>query len=393
MARGWKILVLTLLALAVIVLGYTLRAIFMPLLVALLIAYILNPIINLLEANKVPRIRSIVELYALLLVIVAALILWALPAAFSQGREFVEDTFTGQDPKINRLKPYLQKIGFEDWDQVLTTVKEKIKGHESELAKAGGTIAGAVASVMTQSISGFVTVFSFIALVPVYLFFLLKNLNPWWERIKQCIPRSYRVQVLSTLEKIHRTNAAFFRGQLTISLIEGAILFIGLWIFGVRFSLLFGLIFAVLSIVPFLGFSVAFVGTLLFVLIDTGGFTTAFWFVVGVFVLIQVLEGLVLQPMILGKETGLHPIMIILALLVSGELFGFFGMLIAIPIATTVKILFDDYVWPMFEEVADLTKVRAKPEGESPPPATEPTQPATEGQKPEAGSPKPEAGS
>jgi predicted PurR-regulated permease PerM len=137
----------------------------------------------------------------------------------------------------------------------------------------------------------------------------------------------------------------------------------------VGYSLLFGLLYAVLSIVPYLGVTVMFATVELYVLADTGQFGSAFWLTAGIFALIQVLESAVLQPMILGKETGLHPILIILALLSASQLLGLFGMLLAIPLASTLKILFEDYVRPLFEDVADLTRIRRKPEleGAAPP--------------------------
>jgi predicted PurR-regulated permease PerM len=106
---------------------------------------------------------------------------------------------------------------------------------------------------------------------------------------------------------------------------------------------------------------IGFTVTELFVLADTGTIGRTFLLVAGLYAAIQVLEGVLLQPAIMGKETGLHPIGIILALLVCGQLFGVFGMLIAVPIASTAKILFEDYVWPMFSDVADLTRVRSRP--------------------------------
>src|SRR5262249_29454201 len=106
-----------------------------------------------------------------------------------------------------------------------------------------------------------------------------------------------------------------------------------------------------------------------YVLADTGQFGEKFWMVVGLFALIQGLEAAVFQPLILGKETGLHPMVVILALLSAGQLLGLFGVLLAIPLTSTLKILFQDYVRPMFEEVADLTRVRRKPEDAAIPPA------------------------
>lgn len=371
MTRSWKIAALALLALGAVVFAYHLRAIFMPLLTALLLAYVLNPVLNALERRRIPRIASIAGLYAALAALAAVLALWGLPKAAVEARQFVRETFTDDNAKINkvilwsgtRLKDWL---GAENWEEVRRNLQSRMKGHEGDLAQAGGKIAGAVVTFMTRSVSGFVAVFSFVALVPVYLFFLLKNMNPWWEKVRHAIPRAYRGRALSTLGRIHRANAAFFRGQLSISLIEGVLVFLALLLMGVKFSFLFGTLYAVLSLVPFLGVVIGFTVTELFVLADTGGFTTTFFLVAGLFAAIQVLEGCLLQPLILGRETGLHPIGVILALLVCGELFGIFGMLIAVPIASTAKILFEDYVWPAFQEVADLTRVIPK-EGAAPP--------------------------
>ena len=223
-------------------------------------------------------------------------------------------------------------------------------------------------SFLTGGISTLFSIVSFLILVPVYLFFLLKNLNPWWERLTHWIPRAYRTQTLSTLGRIHRANMSFFRGQIIISFLEGLIIFVGLSLFKVGYPLLFALLYAVASVIPFLGVITMFVGVELFVLADTGQFGMTFWLVAGLFGLIQVLEAAVFQPLILGKETGLHPMVIILALLSAGQLLGLFGVLLAIPLASTMKILFEDYVRPIFEEVADLTRVRRRPEDAETPP-------------------------
>lgn len=374
MSRSWKVVFLVTLALATIVFSYFLRAVFMPLVVALLLAYILNPVITGLEKRRVPRMASIVGVYLILALLLAGLFVWAIPAGVAQAKDFVRDTFTAENAKAQRVilwgdRQLKDWLGAENWDHAVKNLRERMKGHESELAQAGGAVVAWLFAFMTSSIGGFVAVFSFVALVPVYLFFLLRNMNPWWEKVKHAIPRAYRDRALATLIRIHHANSAFFRGQITISLIEGAIVFVALSLIGVKFSLLFGALYAILSIIPFLGVVTMFTVTELFVLADTGAFGRMFLLVAALYALIQVLEGSLLQPTIMGRETGLHPIAIILALLVCGQLFGIFGMLIAVPIASTVKILFEDYVWPMFSEVADLTRVRPRPpaEGAAPP--------------------------
>ncbi|MFN3485449.1 MAG: AI-2E family transporter [Planctomycetota bacterium] len=374
MTRPWKAALLAALAIAALALIYALRAVFLPLLVALLLAYILNPLVTALERRNVPRPLSIAAVYALLAGGTALALLWAVPRAVAEGREFLDVTFTSKDARIHRLLPYLERwFGWENWEQVLEEVRRRIQGHEAELARAGGSILGAVVSFAAGSLRGFLSVVSFVVLVPVYLFFALWRMNEGWERFSRALPEPYRERTLATLGRIHRANAAFFRGQITICAIEGLIVFAGLALIGVKFALLFGALYAVLALVPFVGVTVGFAATSLFVVVDTGGFGRDFFLVTGLFVAIQVLEGAVLQPLILGKETGLHPIAVILALFVFGELFGFLGMLLAIPLASTAKILFEDYVWPAFREVAQTRAV--SPSGSPAPPATPATSP------------------
>lgn len=378
MTRGWKIAVLTGLALAIFALAYYLRSVFLPFLVALLLAYVLNPAIVFLESRRVPRMASIAGVYVILIAVLAGIFLWAVPAAFGQASDFVKVTFLGEKPKIQqllaRVEPALQRaMGPEKSAEAMRSVRERVAAFKQDLPTLGGRWLRDGLGYMTGGIAGLLAVFSFIVLVPVYLFFLLSNLNPWWDGLTHWIPRAYRTQTLSTLGRIHRANMSFFRGQGTICLLEGFIVFLGLQIIGVPYPLLFGLLYALLSVIPFLGVVTMFTVVELFVLADTGRFGSMFFLTAGLFALIQILEGAVFQPLILGKETGLHPMIIMLALLCSGQLFGLFGMLLAIPLASTVKILFEDYVRPMFEDVADLTRVRKKTEAEgAAPPAVSP---------------------
>ena len=379
MTRGWKIAVLLGISLLVLGLAYYLRAVFLPFLVALLLAYVLNPILVFLEKKNVPRMASITGVYMVLVGAVAAILIWAVPSAFREATDFVKVTFMGEKPKyqllLAKVQPALEKsLGPEKTADIMTDVRARIAAFKAEIPGLSGKVLGQGLTWMTGGIASLLSVFTFLVLVPVYLFFLLCNLNPWWKSFTHYIPRSYRAQTLSTLGRIHRANMSFFRGQVTICLIEGLIIFIGLQIIGVPYALLFGLLYAILSVVPYLGVVTMFTTVELFVLADTGQFGRTFFLAAGVFALIQVLEAAVFQPMILGKETGLHPMVIILSLLSFGHLLGLFGMLLAIPLASTAKILFEDYVRPMFEEVADITHVRRRPEAEGavPPPAPNP---------------------
>lgn len=373
MSRGVKIAILSALSLAILGLAYYLRSVFLPFLVALLLAYVLDPLLLYLERRKVPRMASVAGVYVIILGVLAAIGIWAVPAAFGQASDFVKVTFLGEHPKYQQLlakaEPALQgALGPERGADVMQAVRDRVATFKTDLPGLSGRVLTDAIGYMTGGIASILSVVLFILLVPIYLFFLLKNLSSWWEGFTHWIPRAYRSRTLQTMGRIHRANMAFFRGQITICILEGFIIFLGLQLIGVHYPMLFGLLYATLSIIPYLGVITMFASVELFVLADTGQFGSTFWLAAGLFGLIQVLEAAVFQPMILGKETGLHPMIIILALLSAGQMFGLFGMLLAIPLASTAKILFDDYVRPMFEEVADLTRVRRRPEVEGAPP-------------------------
>lgn len=368
LTRAQKIAVLVVLALGALFVGYLLRAVFTPLLVALALAYIFNPLLEVLERRGVPRLAGVIGVYVLLLGLTALFVFVGIPALVAEGASFVRDV-SKPDARVHQLVmkagDFLkERMGVENWREMYEAVKARLSGHWGEVAKTGANVAAGILAFATSSVGAFLAVLGFVALVPVYLFFLLMNLNAWWERFTHMIPKAVRPRALATLARIHRANASFFRGQTTIGAIEATLVFLTLWIAGAKLSLLFGLAYFVLSLIPFVGPFTWLFGTLLFTLVDTGAFGGLFFTVLALFAAIQVLESAVLQPTILGKETGLHPILITLALMSFGQLFGIFGMLIAIPLACALKIVIEDYVWPMFAEVAELTSVRRKPEDE-----------------------------
>src|SRR5262245_6384689 len=143
MSRGWKIAILAALAVGVIGLAYYLRAVFLPPLVALLLAYILNPVLAALERRNVPRMATIAGIYVVLMTILSLGVFWAVPAAFSQATDFVKDTFLGENPKINRLivkiEPTLvRSLGPEQAKDLVQAAKEKVAEIKHDLPNMSG---------------------------------------------------------------------------------------------------------------------------------------------------------------------------------------------------------------------------------------------------------------
>ena len=376
----WKTLLILGLVVVALLLAVRLSVVFTPLLIAFLLTYIWNPVVTHLE-RWMPRVAAIGVIYIVFFGTLTLIAIFALPVLVRQTVTFVDEGFIGEqfedrngngerdadepytDANGNRRydPPRFQKfvawtedrlhewLGADGLKEAYAKVRERIRGRESDIFAALQEAAGTLLQGAVSSIKGALTVLSFFVFIPIYMFFLLKNMNRWWSLFQKLIPYSYRDQALRAMTRIHEANAAFFRGQIMIAAIEGAIVCTVLTILGVKLSFFFGLMYAVLAIIPYVGVITVFSLTSVFVLADQG-FGGTFYGVVALFLSIQVLENLVLQPIILGKETGLHPMAIIIALFVFADLFGFLGVLLAVPLASMTIILAQEYLMPILRE-------------------------------------------
>ena len=396
----WKTLLILGIVVVALLLAVRLSVVFTPLLIAFLLTYIWNPVVTRLE-RWMPRVAAIAALYVAFFGTVILVAAFALPVLVRQGISFVDEGFIGErvledrnknggwdsgepfedadkngrydPPRFKKFVDWSEErlhdwLGADGWKQAYTKITERLRGRESDIVAALQEAGGTVLKGAVSSLKGAFTVLSYVVFIPIYLFFLLKNMNRWWALFQKLIPYSYRDQAMRALTRIHEANAAFFRGQIMIAAIEGCLVFTVLTILGVRLSLLFGLMYAVLAIIPYVGVITVFTLTSMFVLADKG-FGGTFYAIVILFLSIQVLENLVLQPLILGKETGLHPMTIIIALFVFADLFGFLGILLAVPLASMTIILAQEYLMPILleGERSGDTSIRKLPLGSDPP--------------------------
>jgi predicted PurR-regulated permease PerM len=203
--------------------------------------------------------------------------------------------------------------------------------------KAGGIAATILASAKQ---SGFVML-AFLAnfvLVPVVTFYLLRDWDELVGHIKSLIPRKYFDDVITLTRNSDEVLGAFLRGQITVMFCLGVIYSLGLWLVGIDLSLLIGMTAGAVSFVPYLGFIVGIVLAGIAAFLQFQEFLPLLW-VALVFGVGQALEGMVLTPMLVGDKIGLHPVAVIFAVLAGGQLFGFFGVLLALPVAAVIMVL------------------------------------------------------
>lgn len=219
-----------------------------------------------------------------------------------------------------------------------------------------------------EGASLFASIFSWVSwllLCPLYIFYLLLEIDPLVAKIRGYLPGRYRGTVVRIAGKIDRTMASFFRGRLLICVFKGLGTSVGLLIVGVPFALPLGIAAGFLALVPYVGIWFAIIPTVLLTWLDAQSIGPLLG--VGcVFAAMEVLEGFWMVPTFLGKEVGLHPLTVIVTMLVFAELLGFIGILLSVPLAAIAKILLEEFVMPLVREFA------AEPESPRPPPPGRP---------------------
>jgi predicted PurR-regulated permease PerM len=364
MQRERRNLALLLILTLALFLAWSIRAALNPLLLGYLAAFVLHPVVARLERAGWSR-RAAVNLtfVASFLLVGVVAFLMAL-----QARAFVVEL--AQDPEVEarlreellRLRGWVAKLlGPEavpdpesiDLAALRAWLQERLLENR-EAAQAMGK-QGLLAAGQTLRFLG--ALLGTLVLVPLYAYFLLFELARVHAFVQRYLPAAQRERITSAAAQIGEVIASFLRGRLGIALLKGALLALGFWIVGLRYPLFFGLMAGFLSIVPLLGPSVGFLLAFLAGLIDFGLLETTAR--VGTVVIVgEVVEGYLLVPKILGDSLGLHPMVVIFALLAGGSALGMFGVLIALPLTASLMIVARAFVLPALKKWADEDSAR-----------------------------------
>ena len=324
------------LAVAVVLLAllYLLGPILAPFVAAAILAYICNPLVARLCGWKAPRTLAVVLVMSGLLLLSVVLLLIMLPLLEKEAALLVARVPEWLDAARSRLLPQLQQwlgTGFE-WNN--PALKEALL---SRWQSAGGLAAkllpwlGAGGGVLIAQLVN-------LLLIPVVMFYLLRDWDGLLARVDGLIPRHWHGKATEIAGEVDRVLAEFLRGQVAVMLLMSVYYVLSLWLVGLEFSLPIGIIAGMLVFVPYLGM---LLGLLLASLAAVMQFTSfsdvvLVWTVFGVG---QLLEGMVVTPWLVGKRIGLHPLAVIFALLAFGQLFGFFGVLLALPLAAILLVV------------------------------------------------------
>lgn len=331
LALRWQWLILLLVLGGII---YLLSPVLMPFVAAALFAYLADPIVDRLE-RWMGRGLAVSLVFLVMTIVVIGFVLVLVPFIERQISSFLTQLPVWVDWFQTRATPWLEaRFGISP--DILDTQK-LIGALQANWKEAGGFAAAVLARVSKSGLAVVGWTLNLV-MIPVVAFYLLRDWDVLVERIHALIPRSVEPVVSQLARESDDVLGAFLRGQLSVMIALGVFYGVGLWLVGVSVGPLIGMIAGLISFVPYLG---AITGVLMGVIAALVQYQD--WahvaLVLGVFVIGQTLEGYVLVPKLVGDKIGLHPVAVIFAVLAGGELFGFLGVLLALPVASVVMVV------------------------------------------------------
>jgi predicted PurR-regulated permease PerM len=324
---------------------YLLSPILTPFLLAFIVAYLGEPVVRTLENWKLPRWAAIVVGYLLVLSVLGLLVLLVLPLAQQQLDQLIEKAPTYKSAILGNLQPVLdlwhsygssveggtaEQGGGDSAGSVISLAKDAVP-------QAGGAVGKAVDVVARSGLAVAKTLMN-IFLVPVLAFYLLRDWNKLSRQSLQLVPRRYRTKTGAIAKDVDEVLQGFMWGQLLVMASLAFMYSAGLWLIGLEFGLLIGVIAGLLSVVPFLGTITGLVLASVAMVVQTGDWQQL-WMVGVVFGVGQFIEGNILTPKLVGDKIDLHPVVVIFVVLAGGQLFGFTGVLLALPVAAVVWVI------------------------------------------------------
>jgi predicted PurR-regulated permease PerM len=382
----WRRIAFPVLALAgILVLFSALSAVINPVLIAVLLAVVLNPVVNVAGRLGLPRVITVSLLYALLLLGLAVAGSVVLKQFAQLGRALAGEPFHGDFNDNGLIDAGVLadgRVEFDDLDHdgaydsgallalegfvnrsmaqtasgpfgaALDDMRGQMVSLLGQLARPAGDMIAKGITRVAEWAGGLFALVTMLVLVPFYLFFFLVEYPAMVAKLRSLVPTRHRDRVDRITLDIGKELVTFFRGRLMCGFIKALILYVGLLVLDIGFSLPIALVSGLLSLIPFVGFVAGVVPASVIALTMPDGGTDKLLWVIGLFAAAEAIEGAVLFPLLLGRETGLHPVTLVVVLLAGGALFGTLGVLIGIPLALICKVLWRELGLPLYRDWA-----------------------------------------
>jgi len=316
---------------------FLLGDIFVPFLIAFLVAYILDPLVDFLEERGARRSLAVGLVVTILFAVFLGIMSVLVPAAYSEISDFYNKI-----PEYKEVvKSWVKESGF--LKQINFMLDESLNLMQENFGRLIEKTTGQVINFF-QFVGGAISfLFKFVifSLISLYILYDIDNLK---KKFKELIPVSWREGVFDIIGDIDSMLKHFLRGQLTVGLITGTLYSTGLILSGIDFAIFIGFASGLLNFIPYFGPLTGIVPAVIFSLLAYHSMPSAIYPLLGIaltFGVVQIIEGTILTPMIVGEELKLNPVIIILSVLIFGKLMGILGVLIAIPTVSVIKVVFD----------------------------------------------------
>lgn len=320
-----------------VLLFYYQSGIFLPLVIALILTYLFNPLVMLVEKRGVGRALSIIIVFCVLLALLAGL---ATIFVASIKGEF-QDVQISLPEYANRLYGYIPHqvkvyFGIETPEKVyqhINTALDSIKAASADILKEAFSF---VQKAFASTLAFILAILGYV-LTPIYLFYFLKDLPQMKAALRELAPERHRQKLAEKIGEIQEILSAFVRGQLSVCAILAVLYSTGLYFIGIDLAIATGTLAGITFIIPYFGTILGIVLSMTLALLKFHDFLHPL-LCLGWFVIVQGVEGGIITPRIVGEKVGLHPIITILAILIGGQLFGILGMLLAVPTTAVLKV-------------------------------------------------------
>jgi predicted PurR-regulated permease PerM len=333
-ARAYRLVGLVLLAIGFAVVLYRTREVLTPFLIGAAIAYTLNPLVDSLERRGAPRVAGIVIVYAFVLLVLALILVYLIPATTRQLERMSEDF----PARVRSLELFVTNL-YEKYHTAPfpETVREPL---DSIIKQWEALLASAVSRTISATV-GLLHQLPNLVLAPVLAFYFSRDKDEICRKVMSWVPAKNREEISNLIGEIDAVVGGFVRGQLLVAAIMVGLLSVGLWLTGIEFWFPIGVAAGILDVIPYFGPILGAIPAVIIALLES---PLRAVYVVIVFVVANQIESAVLTPRIVSGYVGLHPLTVIFALLVGAYMLGLWGMIIAVPVAGMVKVV-ARYAW------------------------------------------------
>ena len=303
--------------------------------IALMLAYFFDPLYKYLISKKAPKVLAIIVVFGIIIALLILTIFFLIPSVINQLNILYNEIpkfINSYQTLILSLEPQLSR--FIDPADVESLLKENLSELQKSILGFSQTIIIYLSNIVSSITFG-------VVIVPLILFYLMRDIFIFKENLYIFVSKENKKEFKEVLEEIDNIVSGFIRGRIIVCFIVGTLIGIGLYFLNLKFALIIGIVSGVFNFIPYLG---PIVGVVLALIFALGQPWWILLMIVVLFILVNQLEAIYLNPNILGKELGLHPLTVILSMLICGLLLGILGVLVAVPLAAILKVLFFRYL-------------------------------------------------